>query len=312
MARRKKDDEYKFMARTLRAGFIDPEETAEFPHTVPKGTSKSEAARLLRRKGYAVGKELVLEETARATRVTDVRRSGRIASGFTAADGYDLRDVENWTPQQKQKLTRIYNKVKQLTERPYHVYRARKRENLERVQEATSPHGYPKEVDIAFVPVARPGEKPEIKFTTHDVVIEDEPQTIETVTIGEREVDTTPIYWADVGVTEEMIRESPKKAVEIMHAAIGAREYSPMAGAHQQPESYTPAGLTRELRDLVYGYPERWPKFLLGVQAYSYPRQSDLASYRRSREGAKEVQRDVREKDKKRFRETHKGRKQKR
>ncbi len=298
------------MARTLRAGFIDPETTDEFPVPLAKGVSKAQATRDLRRKGYTVGKELVLEETARTTRVTEVHRSGRIARGFSARDGYDLRNVDEWTPQQKAKLTRVYNQVKQLTERPYHVYRGRKRENIERVQEATSPHGYPKEVDIAFVPVARPGEKPTIKFTTREVVIEDEPATVDVVTIQERGVGTTPIYWADVGVTEKMLREKPREAVMKMHAAIGAKEYSPMAGVHQQPESYSPNALVREIRDIMYGYPERWPKFLLGVQAYSYTRQRDLAGYRTAKEKAKRVQRDVREKEKREFRKKTKGRKQ--
>lgn len=300
------------MARTMRAGFIDPEATDEFPESLPKGISKAEATRALRRKGYTVGDELILEETARTTKVTEVHRSGRVARGFKAADGYDLRDVENWTPQQKAKLTRVYNQVKQLTERPYHIYRGRKRENIERVQEATSPHGYPKEVDIAFVPVARPGERPKIKFTKAEVVIDDEPQTIETVTISERGVDTMPVYWADVGVTKELLEESPSKAIAKLHAAIGAKEYSPMSGTRQQAESYTPKELLREVRDLIFGYPDRWPKFLLGVQAYSYSRQRDLAGYRSAKTKAKDVQKKIRDKEKAAFRHKTKGRKQKR
>lgn len=298
------------MARTLRAGFIDPEATDEFPEALPKGVSKAEATRALRRKGYTVGNELVLEETARTTKVTEVHRSGRIARGFKAADGYDLRDVENWTPQQKAKLTRVFNQVKQLTERPYYVYRGRKRANIERVQEATSPHGYPKEVDIAFVPVARPGERPQIRFTKTEVVLDDVPTVVETVTIRERGVDTMPVYWADVGVSKEDLEESPSKAIAKMHAAIGAKEYSPMAGARQQAESYTPKELLREIRDIMYGYPERWPKFLLGVQAYTFSRRTDLSSYRNAKTKAKDVQKKIRDKEKAAFRHKTKGRKQ--
>ncbi len=298
------------MTRILRQGFIDPERTDDFPESLPKDVSKAQAIRDLRRKGYTVGDELLLTRTARTTKVTEVHRSGKIATGFTAREGFNLHDVENWTPQQKQKLTRVYNQVKQLTERPYYVYRGRKPENIDRVQEATSPHGYPKEVRIAFVPVARPGERPEIKFTTTEVVIEDEPTLIETVEIFEREVGRKPIYWADVGVTQKMLREHPREAVEKMHAAIGAQEYSPMSGAHQQPESYSVNALVREIRDLQFGYKEKWPKFLLGVQAYTFTRQRDLATYRTSREKAKTAQRKVREKDKRAFRKKTKGRKQ--
>ena len=309
MAKRgKSDDDYKAMARTLRGGFIDPERTDDFPFKFRKGTTRAQASRDLQQKGFVVGRELILDD--RTGKLTDVRRSGKIARGFEARDGYDMRDVESWTPQQKQKLSRVFNQIKQLTERPYYVYRGRKRENIDRLQEATSPHGYPKEVDIAFIPVARPGEKPEIKFTTTDVVIDDEDVTIQTVEIIERDVARKPIYWADVGVTEELLRNHPRQAVLKMHAAIGAKEYSPMSGAHSQPESYGVNALVREIRDLQFGYPERWPKFLLGLQAFSFPRQTDIASYRKARTKAKTAQQKVRAKDRRAFREKMKGRKQ--
>lgn len=309
MGKRLSVDQYKAMARTLRAGFIDPEATDEVPQRVQKDTPKSVALRDLRRHGYVIGKETEYDPTT--GKVTDVRRTGKIASGFQAKDGYDMRDVENWTPQQKQKLSRVFNQIKQLTDRPYYVYRGRKKENIERVQEATSPHGYPKEVKIAFVPVARPGERPEIKFTKTDVKIDDKPVTIDTVEIVERGVTKKPIYWADVGVTVDFLREHPAKAVAKMHAAIGAKEYSPMSGTREQPESYGPKALVREIRDLIYGYPDRWPKFLLGVIAYSFPRQVDLQRYRKSRTKAQLAQRKVRERDRKIFRKESKGKKQK-
>jgi hypothetical protein len=305
--RGKSDDEYKAMARTLRKGFIDPETTDDFDVKI-KDSTKAAVTRDLRRKGYAVGDELDYDPDTGV--ITDVRRSGKIARGFSAADGFDLGDVESWTPQQKQKVSRVFNQIKQLTERPYYVYRGRKKENIERLQEATSPHGYPAEVDIAFIPVARPGEKPEVKFTTDEVEIDDEPTTIETVEIIERDVARKPIYWADVGVSEELLREHPRQAVMKMHAAIGAKEYSPMSGAHSQPESYGVNALVREIRDLQFGYPERWPKFLLGLQAFSFPRQTDIAGYRKSRTKAKTAQQKVREKDRRAFRKTTKGRKQ--
>ena len=309
MGKRLSADQYKAMARTLRAGFIDPEATDEVPQRVAKGTSKTVALRDLRRHGYVIGKET--EYDATTGKVTDVRRTGKIATGFAAKDGFDMRDVESWTPQQKQRITRVFNQIKQLTDRPYYVYRGRKKENIERVQEATSPHGYPKEVKIAFVPVARPGEKPVIKFTTTDVVIDDEPTTIETVEIIERDVTKKPIYWADVGVTVDFLRAHPAQAVAQMHKAIGAKEYSPMSGTRQQPESYGPKALVREIRNLIYGYPDRWPKFLLGVIAFSFPRQVDLQSYRKSRTKAQLAQRKVRARDRKKFRKESKGKKQK-
>jgi hypothetical protein len=297
------------IARTLRAGFIDPTETDEVPQRVKKGTPKTVALRDLRRHGYVIGKEVAYDEERGI--VTDVRRTGKIAEGFTPKDGYNLSNADDWTPQQKAKLTRVYNAIKQLTDRPYHVYRGRKKENIQRVQEATAPFAYPKEVKIAFVPVARPGEKPKIKFTKTAVVLEDDtPAVIETVEIIEQNVGRKPIYWADVGVTEEMLRNDVKGAVAKMHAAIGAKEYSPMSGVFQQPESYGPKGLAGEILRIQGEYPERWPKFLLGIQAYHFPQRQDLAAYRRARTKATNAQRKLRKREKDKFRHKTKGRKQ--
>jgi hypothetical protein len=297
------------IARTLRAGFINPEETDEVPLRVKKGTPKTTAIRDIRRKGYSLGREL--EYDAERGTLIDVRRTGKIANGFTAKDGYDLRDPDSWTPQQKAKLTRVYNQIKQLTDRPYYVYRGRKAENIARVQEATNPYAYPKEVKIAFVPVARPGEKPTIRFTKTKVLsIRDKPQTIETVEIIERGVSTKPIYWADVGVSAEMLRNDPLAAVKKMHAAISAREYSLMAGARQQPESYGPIALANLIVKIQDNYPERWPQFLLGVQAYKFPKRTDISGYRKSRTKAQDAQRKARERDRKKFRESTKSKKQ--
>lgn len=302
------------MVRALRSGFVDPRETAEYPEKIRAGATKTEAIDGLRRKGYAVGRELIYDE--KTGTMTDVRRTGKMASGFDAAAGFNMRDVDSWTPAQKQKISRVFNAVKELTARPYYVYRGRKKENIERVQGATSPIKYPKEVAIAFVPVARPGEKPEIKFTTTDVLgVDDKPKTIETVEIIERDLTTKPIYWADVGVSMEMLADDPKAAIAKMHKAIGAREYSLMTGAkglHQTPESYTPGLLAKEVKRLQDEYPKRWKQFLLGVQAYSFPRRRDIQAHRSAKETAKRAQRKVRKQQRDKFRKETKGRRQKR
>lgn len=300
-------DEYKMMARTLRRGFIDPEETDEFPERL-KDVSKAQAIRDLRRAGYTVGKEIDYDSETGV--VTDVRRTGKIARGFEARDGFNLAKIDEWTPAQKARVTRVYNEVKELTERPYHVYRPRRADHLARAQEATSPKPYPKELTVAFVPVAFPGETPEIKFTTTDITIKGKVYETETVEIVERDMTVKPVYWEDVGVTVALLRRNPKKAVALLHEAIGAREYTPMAGVKDFGESFDADALADEIERLQAEYPQRWPKFLLGVQAMNFPRRRDLSQYRTSKERAKATQRRKRDKDRRRFRQKTKGRKQ--
>lgn len=303
LAKRKSPDEYKSMIRALRSGFIDPNESGDFPAVTP-GTTKGAAIEALRHKGYAVGHELAYNESRGI--MTDVKRTGKLANGFDAADGFNMRDVDSWSPAQKAKATRVFNQIKELTARPYYVYRGRKKENIDRVQEATSPKPYPKEVTIAFVPVARPGEKPEIKFTSTEVLdVDDKPKQIDTIEIVERGTTAKPIYWADVGVSPEMLADDPKAAVAKMHKAIGAREYSPMTGVlglSQTAESYSPGMLLKEIIKIQNDYPGRWKNFLFGVQAYSFKRRRDLQTYRVAKEKAKVAQRKLRRTQRAQFR----------
>jgi len=296
---RKSEAIYKQMVRTLRHGFIDPETTDQFPQNFKTGTSKAQIVRDLRRRGYAVGKELVLHETkAEGITVTDVHRTGNIASGFGAADGYDLRDIENWTPQQKAKLTRTFNIVKSLSERPYQVYRPRKRENLELVQEAAHVIPTPPEINIAFVPVAHPGERADIEIIKREQikkrrgkeVIEQKPMVV----IHDRDVAKIPVKWSDVNVSKKEFQKDPVKATQKLideMAKLGINTFTPMAGVHEFPRSFNAQGLLEEIRNIMAQYSkERWSAFLLGIHAFEMPRNADLVDYRKSKRAAKAAQ----------------------
>jgi hypothetical protein len=285
------------MARTLRQGFIDPERTDDFPENFAPGTSKAAIVRDLRHAGYVVGKELELHETKVGITVTDVHRTGNIASGFSSRDGYDLRDVDSWTPQQKSKLTRIFNTVKSLSERPFQIYRPRKRENLQIVQDASQHLTSPPEINVAFVPISDPSIHADIKISKRKVVKvtpSGKKKEIETplVAITQGEVIKMPTLWKDVGVTKKQLEKDPVKATKILVAEMkkhGAKRFTPMAGEREFSRSFTEEELYDEVKSISELYP-RWAVFLIGIQAFDMPKRSDLVNYRKKKRAAKAAQ----------------------
>jgi len=287
---RKPDALYKQMVRTLRGGFLDAERTDELTVTDAKTrarqglppVSKTQAIRDLKNAGYVIGKEI--EYNARTGVLTDVRRTGKIARGFAAVDGFDMRDVDTWTPQQKSRVTRVFKAVQKLSSQPYQEFRARKAENLARVQEAS--HGdlkTPPELLLAFVPIAYPSERAEIR------ILKDR------VEIIEREVRRTPAKWGDVGFTPEQVADDPIAAVRALAAFTGGERFQFMASKSPMfGRTFSAEGLEDEILNIMKQYP-RWAAFVIGVQAFIAPAARDLVDYRTSRDDVKLVQKTERQ-----------------
>jgi len=285
----------------MRQGFIDAETTDEFPERFPLGTSKAQIVRDLRNAGYTVGKELELYERKTGPEtgitVTDVHRTGNIAHGFDPKDGYDLRDIDNWTPQQKQKLTRVFNAVKSLAERPFQIYRPRKPENLAVVQKAAQhPRKIP-ELNVAFVPVGYPGERAEITITKRkQVVIERGKEVIKEkplVKIQDGAVTKMPTLFSDIGLTMTQVEKmGAVKAAKLLVAEMkkqGATMFTPMAGEREFGRAFNEDALYQEMENIMKDYP-RWAVFLIGIIAFDMPKRSDIAGYRISKSRAKRAQ----------------------
>jgi hypothetical protein len=288
---RKPDAYYKQMVRTLRHGFVDAEKTDSLYVTDAKTrarqglspVTKAAAIRDLKSAGYIIGKET--EFNARTGELTDVRRTGKIARSFEARDGFNLRDVSKLTPQQKAHITRTFNTVQKLSAQPYQEFRSPKAENLERVQEAS--HGgikTPDELVLAFVPVARPSERAEIRIL---------PDRIEVI---ERDVKRTPTTWADAGLKLKDVADDPVAAIRAMVAFTGGDQFqfmsvnAPMFGLAYDAES-----LEAELKQLQKDYKSRWQNFLTGIQAFTAPTATKIKDYRVTKDTAKRAQKKQRQ-----------------
>lgn len=288
---RKPDAYYKQMVRTLRHGFVDAEKTDTLYVTDAKArerqglppVSKTAAIRDLKSAGYIIGKET--EFNARTGELTDVRRTGKIARDFDAPAGYDLRDIANWTPAMKAHVTRTFNTVQKLSAQPYQEFRSPKLENLERVQDAS--HGgikTPDELVLAFVPVARPGERAQIKIL---------PDRIEVI---ERDVKRTPTTWADAGLKLKDVADDPVAAIRAMVAFTGGDQFQFMSvNAPMFGLAYDASALEAELLSLQKDYKSRWRSFLTGIQAFTAPTATKISSYRTSKDTAKRAQKKERQ-----------------
>lgn len=293
---KKSEGFYKHAVRVLRHGFIDSVETDDY--NVTPGTSKTQAIRDLKRHGYPIGKEIDYNE--RTGVLVDVRRTGNLARGFTGADGYDLSRIDEWTPQQKSKVTRLFRVVSRLSARPFQLYRARKPENLLTVQRAAQHHAFPPELAVAFVPVGRPGEKARVRITqrTTTVTRDGEPVMVKgkpkvkirmQVDIRERQVKHTPTLWEDVGLTMADVARDPAAAVRKIVNEIGGKTFTLLAGTTEFKRTYGPKGLEKEIVRVMNTYDEEWQFFLFGIQAFEMPQPADLSDYRKAKREAKAV-----------------------
>lgn len=75
----------------------------------------------------------------------------RVAVGFKASEGYDLRKVNQWTPSQKRRVTNYFHELQNLTAQQKIILRPR---NAERLKEAQIIGGHSKgfKFKVAFVP----------------------------------------------------------------------------------------------------------------------------------------------------------------
>lgn len=155
------------------------------------------------------------------------RRMGKFAKGFEASEGFDLRKIEDWTPAQKRKVTKMFALIDELTARPFTVYRARDTKRLEQVQKAAQHPYIDKNLKVAFIPVNR---KQPVK-----VRINKKGQ----VTFKQGNVARIPINFSDYGITPADLALDTKQAVKKIVKAVPAKRYRVQAGEFECNEMYS-------------------------------------------------------------------------
>lgn len=245
-------------------------------------------------------------------------RSGKLASGFEARDGYNLRDIDTWTPAEKAKVTKLWNLVDELTAKPFQIVRKRKAENIRAVQEFAQHESFPPELKVAIIKVAYPEEKATVTV---------DPQTLD-VAVTERGV-TRRTHDFEKLVDFTALEDEPRETIKAMvEAAPESQMYGIQAGKYEVDRTYTKRGVTTAIINLMAKYSKKegynpkdknsshWSNWLKGVVAYEYETVKDASNYLQSEEQAHAAVSRYRKAEARRFERDYgipkKGRKKKR
>lgn len=246
------------------------------------------------------------------------QRSGKLATGFEARDGYNLREIDDWTPAEKSRVTKLWNLVDDLTAKPFQIVRKRKPENIRAVQEFAQHETYPPELKVAIIKVAYPEEKADVYV---------DPDTLE-VSVTERGVTRRSHDFTKM-VDMDELEDDPREAIKSVVAATPESQmYGIQAGKYEVNRTFTERGVTTAIINLMNEYSEEngydpddknsshWSNWLGGVVAYEYDTVTEARAYLASEEHAADAVSRYRKADARRFEARHgvpkKGRRKKR
>ena len=117
------------------------------------------------------------------------------AKSFAAKEGYNLHDLDSWTPAQKGKLTKYFKKGVALASKQFELYHSNDPESMRAMSKLANQESFP-EFNQVFFP-APPGAK-----------LHYDKRTGSATATGLREV-VTGFYWDQFGVTPEMLAVDP-------------------------------------------------------------------------------------------------------
>jgi len=150
------------------------------------------------------------------------KRQGKFADGFEASDGFDIRQINRWTPAQKGKISRMFRIIDKLTSRPFQVYRSRNKKNLRKVQQAAQHDEFPKNLKVAFVPSSSQKARVKIRITKKG-----------NVKFKQGSVRREVIDFASYGYAPEDLALDPGAVVEDVARQVPANRYKIQAGEHE-------------------------------------------------------------------------------
>lgn len=106
--------------------------------------------------------------------VEAIRLVRRFAKGFRAKDGFDIRSIKAFgrkaiTPYKRKKLQRYFDVVNFNQAEPHIIKRPRNKKRLRSLQEFSQHEDYPKDLNVAFVPIAVEADSAKIIWKNNKV-----------------------------------------------------------------------------------------------------------------------------------------------
>lgn len=173
----------------------------------------------------------------------------KYATGFDAKNGYDLRDIDNWTASQKRKVREYAKVVHELQARSNVVYKTRSASKLEIAQEAGQhPKGF-KQIKVAFIPYTPAKSDPSAK-----------PR----VTVSDRGVSVKAKYYEKVFFAFDKTRLAKRTEQELDRIvknaeSDGFKHFTIATGLHQLGQTFDGASFKNAVLMLMAKYDGRKP-----------------------------------------------------
>lgn len=198
------------------------------------------------------------------------------AKGFEAKDGFNLRDIENWTSHQKRKVREYAQQLHEYTARQNIVVRPKSNATLRKLQEAGQhTSGYPA-FKVAFIPYTpdrkEPTKRPKLRITNDKVII-----------------STGSYDRIEYAFNKRKLARAPSEEITniLLQAELdGIRRFAINAGKFLIPQIRDPETLHDEIINLIHKYDganmvrgkkagwnpkhHRWTQWLDGVTGYRF------------------------------------------
>lgn len=205
-----------------------------------------------------------------------VKTVRKFASGFSAADGFDLRKINaghKITKYQKSKLNRYYQVIREGISRTHVILRSRNKKRLRQLQEASGHQDFPTNLRVAFYPTTLP-VKPQF----------DKKGVLKSVKVGTLGIES----WEILLDAENFVRDPDGEMQRILDLTP-ANFFEILVGENTMKRAYPRTDLSSSFQGIagLYNYgshdPDSWQHFLRGVRAYIIPDQNANRQWQRSR-----------------------------
>lgn len=146
---------------------------------------------------------------------TMAKRIRPFAKQFSARNGYNLKDIDSWTPAMKGQLTKHFKKGVELTSRQVELYHSPNEDNMEAVAELAGQKGY--RFNSVFYP-APPGFK--LRYNKRTNTVQATGPRAQFVTYD----------WDQFGVSPEQLADDPQGVALAVMNQLDHRRFSIRAG----------------------------------------------------------------------------------
>lgn len=212
-----------------------------------------------------------------------VKRLRPFTTGFSSRDGYNLRNVDNWTLAQKRKVTRYFKKAVDLASKQFTLYRSNNKQQMQRARALANQKGYPGFHSI-FYP-APPGSK--IRY--------DKKRNVPVV--KNQGIRSVRYYWEDFGYTPEDVAEDVEGVISDIINQVPENRFAIIAGEYAfgkgVPQIFPAEPLIRQVSRLTARYSQSYydsestsssyyGNWLLGLEAWTFDRRDEFDAYRRA------------------------------